>query len=106
MMTSTLVMLATVVLSFATSALAQSPATTYPVNPIRMISPFAAGGSTDTLARVIGQRMTETWGQPVIVENRPGAGGQLAADLLTKAPPDGYMLLLTSVSAHAIGPAM
>jgi tripartite-type tricarboxylate transporter receptor subunit TctC len=97
---------AVIALLITAPAHAQSPAASYPAKPIRMLSPFAAGGSTDTLARAIGQRMTETWGQPVIVENRPGAGGQLAADFLAKAPPDGYIMLLTSVSAHAIGPAM
>ena len=100
------VLLVAIALAAACPSHAQSPAASYPMKPIRMISPFAAGGSTDTLARVIGQRMTETWGQPVVVENRPGAGGQLAADFLAKAPPEGYVLLLTSVSAHAIGPAM
>lgn len=93
-------------LGAASLGYAQSPAANYPAKPIRMISPFAPGGSTDTIARIIGQRMTETWGQPVIVENRPGAGGTIAADLLVKAPPNGYLLLLSSVSAHAIGPAM
>jgi tripartite-type tricarboxylate transporter receptor subunit TctC len=57
----------------ATSAVAQSPADKYPDKPIKIIVPFAPGGSTDVLARVIGQKMTESWGQPVIVETRPGA---------------------------------
>ena len=90
----------------ATPAAAQTPAASYPAKPIRFISPFAAGGSTDTIARLVGQRITETWGQPVVVENRPGAGGTVGSDLVAKSAPDGYVMLLTSVSAHAIGPAM
>lgn len=78
----------------------------YPAKSIRFVSPFAPGGSTDTLARLIGQKITESWGQPVVVENRPGAGGTIGSDLVAKAPPDGYTILLTSVSAHAIGPAL
>jgi len=78
----------------------------YPAKPIRIVSPFAAGGSTDTLARLIGPKLTESWGQPVVVDNRPGAGGTIAAEIVAKAPPDGHTLLLTSVSAHAINPAL
>lgn len=78
----------------------------YPAKPIRFVSPFAAGGSTDGLARLIGQRLTVAWEQPVVVENRPGAGGTLGSDIVAKSAPDGHTLLLTSVSAHAIGPAM
>ena len=88
---------------------AQAPAGTaqaYPGRPIRFISPFAPAGSTDILARLIGQKLTEAWGQPVIVENRPGAGGTTGSDAVAKSPPDGYTLLLTSSSAHAIGPAL
>ena len=81
-------------------------AVAYPVKAIRFISPFAPGGSTDTLARVIGQKLNEAWGQPVLVDNRPGAGGTIAAEIVAKAPPDGYTILLTSVSAHAISPAL
>ena len=88
------------------AGVAQSGAQHYPAKSIRFVSPFAPGGSTDGLARVIGQKLTEEWGQPVVVENRPGAGGTVGANLVARAPPDGYTILLTSVSAQAIGPAM
>jgi tripartite-type tricarboxylate transporter receptor subunit TctC len=78
----------------------------YPAKPIRMVSPFAAGGSTDILARLVGPKLTEAWGQQVLVDNRPGAGGTVAAEIVAKAPADGHTLLLTSVSAHAINPAL
>ena len=90
----------------ANTADAQTTTRRYPSKTIRFVSPFAAGGSTDGLARLIGQRLTEAWEQPVVVENRPGAGGTLGSDIVAKAPPDGHTILLTSVSAHAIGPAM
>ena len=90
----------------ANTADAQTTTQRYPSKTIRFVSPFAAGGSTDGLARLIGQRLTEAWEQPVVVDNRPGAGGTLGSDIVAKAPPDGHTILLTSVSAHAIGPAM
>lgn len=74
------------------AALAQD----FPNKPIRLIAPFAAGASTDVLARTIAQSMAKDLGQPVIVENKPGAGGALAAEIVAKAPPDGHTLLLTS----------
>ena len=69
-------------------------AQTYPSRPIRVIDPFTAGGSTDLMARLIGQKLTERLGQPVIVDNRPGAGGNLAAELVAKSAPDGYTLFI------------
>ena len=73
----------------------------YPVKPIRIIVPFGAGSATDALARTIGPKMTEMWGQQVIVENRPGAGSVVGTSVAAKAPPDGYTLLVVSAS-HAI----
>jgi tripartite-type tricarboxylate transporter receptor subunit TctC len=73
----------------------------FPVKPIRFIVPFGAGSATDALARVIGQKMTEMWGQQVIVENRPGAGSVVGTSIAAKAPPDGHTLLMVSAS-HAI----
>ena len=84
-------------------ALAQDASTNFPNRPIRMILPVAAGGGTDTLARVIGQGLLERWGKQVVVENRPGAGTLIASDLVAKSKPDGYTLLLTT-STHVINP--
>ena len=83
------------------SALAQS----YPNRPIRVLVPFAAGGAVDTLARIVGQKLSESIGQPVIIENRPGAGGNLASEVLTKSTPDGYTVLQT-VNGIAISPSL
>jgi tripartite-type tricarboxylate transporter receptor subunit TctC len=74
----------------------------YPTKPIRFIAPFAAGGALDTLTRTIAARMQESWGQPVVVENRTGAGGNIGADLVAKAAPDGYTLVMGTIATHAI----
>ena len=81
-------------------------AQTYPNRPIRMIVPFPAGGATDILARALSQKLGEKIGQPVIVDNRPGAGGTIGADAAAKSPADGYTLLLATSSTHSIGPAI
>ncbi|OGA00366.1 MAG: hypothetical protein A3H35_18020 [Betaproteobacteria bacterium RIFCSPLOWO2_02_FULL_62_17] len=73
-------------------------AQSYPVKPIRFVVPFAAGGATDVMARVFGQKFSETWGQPVVVDNRPGAGGNIGSEAVAKAAPDGYTWLLISSS--------
>jgi len=78
----------------------------YPSKPIRFVVPFAAGGPTDTVARVMGARMAELLGQPFVVENRAGAGGNIGADVVAKAPSDGYTLLMATVSTHAINPGL
>ena len=84
------------------SALAQA----YPNKPIRLIVPFPAGGATDILARSLSQNLGEKIGQPVVVENRPGAGGTIGADAASKSAADGYTLLLATSSTHSIGPAI
>src|ERR1700704_2994333 len=83
---------AVVIVCLATSALAQS----YPTRPIRLIAPFPAGGLADVLARLVGDEMGKSLGQPIIVENRTGAGGNTGADAVAKAEPDGYTLLMSS----------
>ena len=77
----------------------------YPNRPVRVLVPFAAGGAVDTLARIVGQKLSESFGQPVIIENRPGAGGNLASEVLAKSPPDGYTVLQT-VNGIAISPSL
>jgi tripartite-type tricarboxylate transporter receptor subunit TctC len=76
----------------------------FPLKPVRIIVPFPAGGSTDLIARQLGQRLTEVWGQTVVIDNRSGAGGALGSELVARAAPDGYTLLMGSVSTHAIIP--
>jgi tripartite-type tricarboxylate transporter receptor subunit TctC len=78
----------------------------YPVRPIRILVGFAPGGGTDIMARIIAPRMSERLGQPVIVENRPGAGGNLATEAVAKAVPDGYTLLMGTIAALAINPSL
>jgi tripartite-type tricarboxylate transporter receptor subunit TctC len=78
----------------------------FPTKPIHLIVPFVAGGTSDILARIIGQGLTEELGQPVIVENKPGAGGNIGSDYVAKAPADGYTLILASVGTHAINSSL
>ena len=85
-------------------AFAQGAAQNYPNKTIRIIVPFPAGGPTDVLARVIGQRMSEDWGQPVVIENRPGANTAIGAQLVAKAPPDGYTLLAAMDTTMVMNP--
>src|SRR5688572_28347847 len=77
----------------------------YPDRPIRIIVPFTPGGSTDILARMMGQKLTEAWGQNVVVENRPGANGVVGAELTARANPDGHTLLMVAIG-HAINPML
>ena len=78
---------------------------TYPTKQIRIVVPFVAGGAVDLLARIMGQKLSESFGQTVIIENRPGAGGNAAADLVAKAPPDGHTILQTT-NGLAISPVL
>ena len=81
-------------------ALAQS----YPAKPIHLVVPFAAGGITDILARALGQRLSESWGQQVVIENKPGANSQVGAEYVAKAAPDGYTLLVSADTTFAMNP--
>jgi tripartite-type tricarboxylate transporter receptor subunit TctC len=86
------------------AAQAQNPA--FPSKSIKIVVPFPAGGTSDVLARLIGQKMTESWGQPVLIDNKPGSSGNLGADLVAKATPDGHTLVLMDVGNLVISPAL
>ena len=88
------------------TGIAPASAQDYPNKPIRIVVPFAAGGPSDILARVLAQKLSANWKQPVIVDNRPGAGGSLGAGQVAKSPPDGYTLLLSDTAIMTIGPAL
>lgn len=90
--------------ALAVGGLGLAQAQAYPNKPVRLIVPFPAGGATDLFARTLSQKISEKLGQTLVVENRPGAGGALGADLAAKANPDGYTLLLSTSSTHSIGP--
>ena len=97
------VALASVVsLAVAATVSAQS----YPARPIRMIVPFSPGGTSDTLARILGQKMTEAWGQQVVVDSRPGASGIIGTEVAARAPADGYTLMHGNLSQFAINPSL
>ena len=87
-------------LLFSHAASAQTPG--YPDRPIRLVVPFAVGGALDVVARIVGQKLTESWGRQVIIDNRLGAGGNIGAEYVAKAAPDGYTLLMSSVTTQAI----
>ena len=78
----------------------------YPSKPIRLVVPFTPGGSSDILARAVGQKLTEAWGQPVVIDNVPGAGGSVGADRVAKAAPDGYTLLMGHIGTLAVNPSI
>ena len=85
-----------------TSGFAQA----YPSKPIRLVVPYPPGGPLDMMARAVGQKLAEAWSQPVVVDNRAGAGGNIGADLVAKSPADGYTLLMGAVATHAINPTL
>lgn len=78
----------------------------WPTKPIKIIVPYPPGGTSDILARAVGQKLQEAWGQTVIVENKPGATGNIGADFVAKSPPDGYTVLLADIGSLAIAPSV
>ena len=90
----------------ATAAFAATPATAYPTKPVKFVVPYPAGGPLDTVARAIGEKLRDSLGQPVVVENKPGAGGNLGADYVAKQPADGYTIVMGAVATHAINPTL
>jgi tripartite-type tricarboxylate transporter receptor subunit TctC len=101
------VALATVVIGVALAlpALSQTPAG-YPSRPVKLIIPFPPGGPLDIVGRAIAQKLTDAWGQSVVVDNRPGAGGNIGADIVAKSAPDGYTILMGALSTHAVNPSL
>lgn len=100
-------MVAAVVAVAATvTAVPASAQAGYPTKPVRLVVPFPAGGTTDILARAVAQKLSETWGQQVIVDNRPGAGGNIGSEVVAKSVPDGYTLMMGTVGTHAINPSL
>jgi tripartite-type tricarboxylate transporter receptor subunit TctC len=77
----------------------------WPDRPIRLVVPFSPGGSTDTLGRLIGQHLSTAFGEPVVIDNRPGAGGMIGSQAVAKASPDGYTLVVSGIASHVIAPA-
>jgi tripartite-type tricarboxylate transporter receptor subunit TctC len=98
------IFLGVAIAAFATISLNASAQATYPSKPIKMIVPYATGGVSDIMGRVLAQKLTELIGQPVIVDNRAGAGGALGTDIAAKSAPDGYTLVLTSLTPLGIAP--
>src|SRR5262245_2391452 len=92
----------TLLVALACAVVSLVHAQTYPSKPIRLIVPYAAGGTSDILARQIGPKLTEAWGQPVVIENKTGANGNVGADFVSKSAPDGYTLLLTDLGGLVI----
>ena len=91
-------------LAMSFPSLAQQPA--WPAKPLRIIVPYPPGGTSDILARAVGQKLSEAWGQPVVVENKPGATGNIGADFVAKSPADGYTVLLADIGSLAIAPSV
>jgi tripartite-type tricarboxylate transporter receptor subunit TctC len=98
--------IATIAASAAISAGAQSAAQNFPSKPIHIVVTFTSGGAPDIIARLLGERMTADWGQPVIIENKPGAGGNIGADFVAKSAPDGYTVVVGTVGTHSINGAL
>ena len=90
----------------ANTATAQTAATPFPDKPLRIVVTFTTGGAPDLLARILSEKLSNVWGQTVIVDNKPGAGGNTGADFVAKAAPDGYTIVVGTVGTHSINPAL
>jgi tripartite-type tricarboxylate transporter receptor subunit TctC len=90
----------------ALPANAQTPGASFPSRAVKLVVPFPPGGPLDIIGRAIAQKLTEAWGQPVVVDNRPGAGGNIGADIVAKSPPDGYTVVMGALSTHAVNPSL
>ena len=95
-----------ITLAFSTLASAPALAQSFPSRPVNLVVPFPPGGGTDTGARILAEQLSKRWGQPVVVENKGGAAGQIGADSVAKAKPDGYTLLLGNIGTQAINPSL
>jgi len=93
-------------LSAVAGAQAQPAAQTYPNKPIRIVVTFTPGGAPDIIARLLGERFTAAWGQPVVIDNKPGSGGNIGSDFVAKSAPDGYTLVVGTVGTHSINGAL
>jgi tripartite-type tricarboxylate transporter receptor subunit TctC len=94
---------------FALTTVCAAPATlaqSYPTRPIRLVIPFPPAGATDIVGRILAQKLGSALGQPVVVDNKPGAGGTIGTDMVAKATPDGYTILIATASTHSVGPAL
>ena len=101
---------ATLAVPFAAASALRAPdahaQTPFPARPARLVVPFPPGGSLDNVGRLLAQKLSEAWGQQVVVENRPGAGGNVGADAVAKSPPDGYTVVMGALSTHAVNPSL
>jgi tripartite-type tricarboxylate transporter receptor subunit TctC len=98
-------MLKMVAAALALALPAAGHAQNYPTKPVRIMVGYTPGGGVDTTARMVGQALSELWGSPVLIDNRPGAAGNVATEVTAKAPPDGYTLVLCNIGSHAVTPA-
>lgn len=99
-------LVASLLAAIALPAVAAEDVQKYPSKPIRLVVPFTPGGSTDILARVIGQKLTEAWGRQVVIDNRPGAGGNIGVELVAKSAADGYTLVMGHIGTFGVNPTL
>src|SRR5512138_1422653 len=100
------VLMAWLVVAFVVLCVAPAQAQNYPTKPIHILSPYAPGGISDIASRILGAKLTEAWGQQVVVENRPGGNGFIAMTAAAKAAPDGYTLVMATIGEAAVSPVL